>query len=99
MVELVNTVIVVPEKSFDDRFLEALRIAESFDKKDAPFIALALKLRIPVWTEDKDMLRYSFPIGRYMALDTQAVEELLEGKMLEEVLDMLRGRLGLAPYM
>jgi len=86
---------IVPFEVYSSEIQEALRIASMFDAKDAPFIALALKLGIPLWTEDKDVLRHSFASGKYVALDTAAVEELLKGKDIKKVLKDLRSRLGL----
>ena len=43
---------VIPFKMFFD-FLEAAeKEMEKIDMKDAPFIALALKLKIPIWSND-----------------------------------------------
>ncbi len=91
-----SLIAIVPIEVYSDKISEALGIAREFDEKDAPFIALALKLGIPVWTEDKDMLRHSFLTGRYLALDTEAVKELLEGAKLEDALEKLRNRLSLS---
>ena len=92
-VELFGIVIIVPKRFFHEKIPEALSIASGFDEKDTPFIALALKLRIPLWTEDRDMLKHAFLSGRYIALDTKAVEEILKGEKLEDVLERLRERL------
>ena len=94
-IELFNIVIVIPRELFRDKISEALDIARMFDEKDTPFIALALKLGLPIWTEDKDILKYSFLTRKYIALDTKAIEELLEGKSLEEALKGLKDRLNL----
>ncbi len=58
---------------------------EEFDIDDWPFIALALKLNIPIWTNDKSMIIYGSKSGKYLALDTQAVEDLLK-KSLKKLL-------------
>ena len=86
---------IIPLEVYKDKIPEALNIARKFDEKDTPFIALALKLGIPVWTEDRDMLKHAFLSGRYIALDTKAVEEILKGEKLEDVLERLRERMGL----
>ncbi len=67
-------------------------IAENFDVDDYPFIALALKLGIPIWTNDKEMIAYSLKSKRYLALDTKAVEELIRGKSLDEIKGDLKKR-------
>jgi len=71
-----------------------MRLAEQFDVKDAPFVALALKLSIPIWTGDKKMIEFGLKTENYAALDTKAVEDLIEGKSLEDVLNDLKKRFG-----
>lgn len=82
----------VPEFYYADRLEEAYEIAKNFDPKDTPFIALALKLNAPIWTNDKEIIKHGLMSGRYLALDTQAVEDLLKGKSLEEVKEDLKRR-------
>jgi len=86
---------IVPRELYEDKLREAYIIAREFDPKDTPFIALALKLNIPLWTEDKDIIRCGIRLRRYIALDTIAVEELLSGKSIENVLRDLILRLRL----
>jgi predicted nucleic acid-binding protein len=43
---------VIPIKKFSDFLEEAEKEMENIDIKDAPFIALALKLKIPIWSND-----------------------------------------------
>jgi predicted nucleic acid-binding protein len=45
---------VIPFNEFSDFLKEAEEEMENIDKKDAPFIALALKLEIPIWSNDLD---------------------------------------------
>ena len=52
---LLGYIIVVDEDIYMDRVLEAYEICKSFDEKDTPFIALALKLGAPIWSNDKDL--------------------------------------------
>ena len=84
---------IVPRELYEDKLREAYAIAREFDLKDTPFIALALKLNIPVWTEDRDIIKYGIQTRRYIALDTTAVEKLLSGKDIEDVLRNLASRL------
>lgn len=68
----------------DEKCLKTAKsVAKDFD--DYPFIALAMKLGIPIWTNDKQMIIYGLKMRKYIALDTKAVEELVRGKQLEEV--------------
>jgi len=84
---------VVPRELYEDKLRDAYTIAGRLDPKDTPFIALSLKLSVPIWTEDKDIIKYGIQTRRYIALDTIAVEKLLSGKSLENVLQDLALRL------
>lgn len=82
----------IPEIYYLDKWQKALEIANQFDPKDTPFIALALKLKLPIWTNDRKMIEYGLRTEKYLALDTQAVEELLQGKSLENIKDNLKNK-------
>ncbi len=84
---------IVPRELYEDKLRDAYSIAGRFDPKDTPFIALALKLDVPIWTEDKDIIKHGIQTQKYIALDTAAVEKLLSGKSLEDVLQDLISRL------
>ncbi len=84
--------IVVPKALYTDKLDEAMKIAEQFDVKDTPFIALALKLNIPIWTGDRKMIEFGLKTENYVALDTKAVEDLINDKSLEDVLSDLKKR-------
>jgi len=47
---------VIPSEIYEDKISEAYNMAKQFDEKDTPFIALALKLNIPIWTNDSKIL-------------------------------------------
>jgi len=49
---------IIPLEIYYDSLQEALDIAKHFDEKDAPFIALALKLNLPIWTEDRKNIKF-----------------------------------------
>jgi len=83
---------LIDESFYGDRMTEAFELAKCFDEKDAPFIALALKFDAPIWTNDKKMIKYSLNSGKYLALDTQAVEDLLKEENIDEVVEKLRRR-------
>ncbi|ADC66525.1 Nucleotide-binding protein, PIN domain protein [Ferroglobus placidus DSM 10642] len=83
---------IVPREYYRDKISEAYDIARQFDESDTPFIALSLKLNAPIWTGDKEMIKYGLKSDKYLALDTQAVEELTKGRKLEEVLEDLKKR-------
>ena len=80
------------EHTYYDKIGEAFQIAKEFDEKDTPFIALALKLNVSIWTGDRQMIVHGLKTGKYLALDTRAVEELIRGASLEKVKDDLKIR-------
>jgi len=82
----------VPETDYTDKIQEAYEIAKNFDPKDTPFIALALKLNIPIWTNDKAMIIHGLKTGKYLALDTSAIEDLIKGRNLNEIREDLKRR-------
>ncbi|MGD2092269.1 MAG: PIN domain-containing protein [Candidatus Aminicenantes bacterium] len=49
---LQSHIAVIPFSTFSEFLKEAEEEMEKIDIKDAPFIALALKLKIPVWSND-----------------------------------------------
>jgi predicted nucleic acid-binding protein len=51
---LQSHIAVIPFNEFSGYLTEAEAEMEGIDKKDAPFIALALKLDIPIWSNDLD---------------------------------------------
>lgn len=89
---LLDYIQIIPMSSYSDKIDEAREIAEEFDYNDYPFIALALKLDAPIWTNDREIIKHGLKTGKYLALDTQAVEELLRGKNLDEIKDDLKRR-------
>ncbi|ASJ12368.1 PIN domain-containing protein [Thermococcus thioreducens] len=83
---------VIPLEFYSDKIREAYIIASEFDEKDTPFIALAMKLNLPIWTGDKKMLFAALSTKKFIALDSTALESLLEGKTLEEVMGEMKTR-------
>ena len=65
---------IMPREFYLDFMQEAYNICK-FDEKDTPFIALALKLGIPVWTNDKGIIENS---GIYKVITTAEIEELIK---------------------
>ena len=76
---------VIPSEIYEDKIPEAYNIAKQFDEKDTPFIALALKLNIPIWTNDKKIIEYGLKTGKYLALDSESLENLLKGISINEI--------------
>ncbi len=75
----------------DEKYIQiAKEITKNFDYNDFPFVALALKLNIPIWTNDKEMIKYSLISNKFLALDTEALEMLIIGKNLKEIKEYLK---------
>jgi predicted nucleic acid-binding protein len=60
---------------------EAYMISKEFDEKDTPFIALALKLKAPIWTNDKSMIEHGVESQAYLAVDTEILIKVLKGEL------------------
>jgi len=76
---------VIPSEIYEDKVSEAYNIAKQFDEKDTPFIALALKLNIPIWSNDRKIIEYGIKSGKYLALDSESLEDLLKGISVDEI--------------
>jgi predicted nucleic acid-binding protein len=72
---------IVEESKYADKISEAYAISKEFDEKDAPFIALALKLKAPIWTNDKSMIEHGIKSQAYLALDTETLMKVLRGEL------------------
>ena len=74
----------------------AEQLLAEVDIADAPFVGLAMFLDVPLWTGDKELLVLSVGTGfeHFVAVDTEGVEMLLEGKKIEEVKKRMRERYG-----
>ncbi len=83
---------LVSEEKFLDTIRKAYDITKNFDEKDTPFVALSMELGIPVWTNDKGMIVNSLKTGRYIALDTKAVVDLIKGNKIKDILEDLKER-------
>jgi len=92
LIILFTRIHVIPKEFYEDKIKDAFEIAKEFDEEDTPFIALALKLNVPIWTNDKQIIIYGLKSGKYLALDTQAIEDLIKGKSLEDVKEELKRR-------
>jgi len=56
---------------YRDKIKEAFQICKNFDEKDTPFVALALKLDLPIWTNDKGMIEYAKKSKRFETITTE----------------------------
>jgi len=76
---------VILSEIYEDKISEAYNMAKQFDEKDTPFIALALKLNIPIWTNDSKIIEHGLKTGNYLALDSESLEDLLKGANINEI--------------
>lgn len=55
---LLEKITLVPFEEFEHEYDRAMRIMETIDQNDAPFLAVALALGMPgIWTEDRHFFR------------------------------------------
>jgi predicted nucleic acid-binding protein len=55
---LLEHIILVPFEDFEDEYAHAIRVMETIDENDAPFLAVGLALGIgSIWTEDRHFQR------------------------------------------
>lgn len=51
--ELFKNITIIPEEMYAARLADAVEAMRGIDEKDSPFIALALTLKCPVWSNDE----------------------------------------------
>ncbi len=90
---IVNT---VSRKDYVESAKKAYTLLKDVDPKDTPFVALAMRLGVPLWTGDKRIIELSVRTGfeYFVAVDTEGVEMLLERKNLGEVEERMRVKYG-----
>jgi len=71
---------------------KAKELVRGVDPDDWPFIALAMHLKIPLWTGDKGILEQAAKTGfkHFVAIDTEGVELLLNGEPLEKAKERMK---------
>jgi len=74
---LLPSITVVEGEEVLDVVEEAYEIARGFDPDDWPVIALALKLGVPIWTNDKKIVEASRSTKRFRAITTRELLEIL----------------------
>ena len=84
------------KEEYKGRLPRALEIVRDVDPADAPFVALAMHLGVPLWTGDKRLIRLAVETGfsHFTAIDTEGVEMLLEGALLEEARERMKRKYG-----
>jgi len=71
---LMESITVVPRQLYQDQIPGAYTIMENIDPKDSPFLALALHLECPLWSDDAHLKRQS----RVPCYSTQEFSGLLD---------------------
>lgn len=54
---LLKQIEIIPIQEYAQKTKEAKELCVARDETDWPFVALALKLNIPIWTSDPDLLK------------------------------------------
>ncbi|MFH1774623.1 MAG: PIN domain-containing protein [Methanobacteriota archaeon] len=50
---MLSNIIFIPDESYKSFMKEAVELMKNIDEKDSPFIAVAMVLNLPVWSNDK----------------------------------------------
>ncbi len=62
----------------------------SFDPDDYPFIALALEIDAVIWTNDRALIECGLKTNQFLAVDTESLKYLLEGKNINYIKNELK---------
>ena len=87
---LVERIKIHQEEEYAEEMEEAVNLLRKVDLSDAPFVALAMFLGVPLWTGDKALIRLGLETGEYIAVDTEGVELLLRGELLGSILERMK---------
>jgi predicted nucleic acid-binding protein len=71
---LLEYVMVVPDELYSSRVAEAAELMKDIDEKDSAFLALALQLCCPVWSNDKHLSKQKAA----RVLSTKDVQQLVD---------------------
>lgn len=50
---ILSNIIFIPDESYKPFIKEAVKLMKNIDEKDSPFIAVAMALNLPLWSNDK----------------------------------------------
>lgn len=72
---LLESVTIIPGPLYQDQLSSAYRLMEKIDPKDTPFLALALHLECPIWSDDAHLKQQSlvpcYSTGEFLALSNE----------------------------
>jgi len=71
---VLESVYIVPSEMYSQKIGEAFDIMREIDPKDTPFLALALQLICPLWSND----RHFQGLSQIDVYDTKSLVELLK---------------------
>ncbi len=74
---ILDSIRIISSELYSQRMKDAYEVMKEIDEKDTPFLALALQLNCPVWSNDKHFKQQSIAD----AYTTGEVVELLKGKI------------------
>ncbi len=52
---ILSNIIFLPDESYKPFIKEAIELMKNIDEKDSPFVAVAMALNLPVWSNDKSL--------------------------------------------
>ena len=70
---ILECIIIVPQEMYSSKIPEAFEIMKDIDPKDTPFLALALQLGCPLWSND----RHFQNLSKICQYDTKSIIRLL----------------------
>jgi len=73
---VLGSINIVPSEMYSCRINEAFNLIKDKDPKDTPFLALALQLRSPIWSNDKHFKN----LDNVMIYSTQSLIEQLRNR-------------------
>jgi predicted nucleic acid-binding protein len=75
--ELFSEITVIPKLGISKtNFKKALLLCENIDPKDTPYLALSLELDIPLWTNDKKLIKGLIDKGYKNIITTEEIFKL-----------------------
>jgi len=74
---ILESIRIIPSELYSHRLKDAYEVMKNIDEKDTPFLALALQLNCPVWSNDKHFKQQ----GIADTYTTAEVVRLLKGRI------------------
>lgn len=69
---VLESIEIIPSQLYIQKMKEAFELIRDFDEKDTPFLALALQLNCPIWSNDKHLKKQK-------AVKTYSTKDIIKG--------------------